>query len=143
MLVATGHAKLNMRFNLMAAVAVPAVLYFGSRWGMTGVALAWVIGYPLITIPTFFRQTLRILDLRASAYLRTLWPAASAAAGIAAAVLGLRAVVPSVWPTGLRLGMEGLAGAVGYLPGLLVAPGTPLPLVTPPPPPPTPPPAPP
>src|SRR5260370_36126741 len=121
MLVATGHAKLNMRFNLMAAVAVPAVLYFGSRWGMTGVALAWVIGYPLITIPTFFRQTLRILDLRASAYLRTLWPAASAAAGIAAAVLGLRAVVPAVWPTGLRLGIEMLPVASGLLAELPVA----------------------
>ena len=130
MLVATGHAKLNMRFNLMAAVAVPGVLYFGSRWGMTGVALAWVVGYPLITIPTFFRQTLRILDLRASTYLRTLWPAASAAAGIAAAVLGLRAVVPTAWPTGLRLGMEVLAGALGYVAVLLVAHGSRMRVVT-------------
>src|SRR5213078_1546952 len=79
---------------------------------------------------TFFRHTLRILDLRASAYLRALWPAASAAAGIAAAVLGLRAVIPAVWPAGLRLGLEVLGGAVGYVAVLLVAHGSRLRVVT-------------
>ncbi len=121
MLVATGHAKQNMRFNLIAAVAVPAALYIGSRWGTTGVALAWIVGYPLITIPTFFRRTLRILDLPAGAYLRALWPAASAAAGTAVAVLGMRAVIPLAWPAWLRLGLEVLGGAVGYAAVLLIA----------------------
>ena len=130
MLVATGHAKENMRFNLFAAVAVPTALYIGSRWGTTGVALAWIVGYPLITIPTFFRHTLRILDLRPSAYLRALWPAATAAAGIAVAVLLLRAVIPPAWPAGLRLVMEVLGGAVGYVAVLLVAHGSRMRVVT-------------
>jgi len=130
MLVATGHAKQNMQFNLFAAVAVPTALYIGSRWGTTGVALAWIVGYPLITIPTFFRHTLRILDLRASAYLRALWPAASAAAGIAAAVLALRAVIPPAWPASLRLAMEVLGGALAYIAVLLVGHGSRMRVVT-------------
>src|SRR3989454_5997979 len=119
-----------MRFNLFAAVAVPTALYIGSRWGTTGVALAWIVGYPLITIPTFFRHTLRILDLRPSAYLRALWPAATAAAGIAVAVLLLRAVIPPAWPAGLPVGMEVLGGAVGYAAVLLVAHGSRMRVVT-------------
>src|SRR3989442_148876 len=124
MLVATGHAKENMRFNLFAAVAVPTPLYIGSRWGTTGVALAWIAGYPLIPIPTFSGHTLRILALRPSAYLRALWRAATAAAGIAVAVLLLRAVIPPAWPAGLRLVMEVLGGAGGYVSVLLVAHGS-------------------
>src|SRR5207302_974059 len=74
MLIATGHAKLNMKLNVLTAVALPAVLYLGARWaGITGVALGWVIGYPLITIPSFFRHTLRILGIRAADYLLALW----------------------------------------------------------------------
>src|SRR2546427_307190 len=98
MLIATGHAKLNMKLNVLTAAALPAMLYLGARWaGITGVALGWVIGYPLITIPSFFRHTLRILGLRASDYLRALWPAGSAAVGIAVVVLALRAIIPDTW----------------------------------------------
>ena len=121
MLIATGHAKLNMRFNLLAAVALPAALYAGSTWGITGVALAWIVAYPVITIPTFFRQTLRILELRTGEYLRTLWPAASAAAGIAAAVLIVRPLVPDEWSPWVRLGIRVLSGAVAYAAVLLLA----------------------
>ena len=70
MLVATGHAKLNMRFNVVMAIALPMLLYVGAHWGTTGVALAWIIGYPIVTIPLFFRHTLRILDMKAGDYLR-------------------------------------------------------------------------
>lgn len=121
MLVATGHARLNMRFNLVAAVVLPALLYLGSRWGVPGVALAWIVGYPLVTVPSFFRSTLRILDLPASSYLRTLWPATSAAAGIAAAVLALRVVTPPAWPLPVRLALEILGGAVAYVGVLFIA----------------------
>src|SRR2546428_824893 len=100
MLVATGHAKENMRFNLFAAVAVPTAVYIGSRRGATRAGLAWIVGYPLITIPTFFPHTLRILDLRPSAYLRALWPAATAAAGIAVAVLLPPRPLTAAWAAG-------------------------------------------
>src|SRR2546430_10945398 len=122
MLIATGHAKLNMKLNVLTAIALPVVLYLGARWaGITGVALGWVIGYPLITIPSFFRHTLRILDMRAPDYLRALCPAGSAAAGIAVAVLPIRAIIPDTWSGWLQLSVEVLAGAVAYVAVLLVA----------------------
>lgn len=115
MLVATGHAKRNMRFNLVAAVVLPTLLWLGSRWGVPGVALAWIVGYPLVTVPTFFRSTLRILELRPRTYLRTLWPATSAAAGIAVVVVALRDVTPASWPAVARLALEVIGGAVAYV----------------------------
>jgi len=121
MLIATGHARMNMRFNLVAAAAIPSMLYLGSRWGITGIAVAWIVGCPLVIIPLFFRRTLRILDIRAADYLRTLWPAASAAAGIAAAVLLVRPLVPDDWSPWVRLGIRVLAGAMAYGAVLLVA----------------------
>ncbi len=121
MLIATGHAKLNMRFNLVAAVALPTALYIGSRWGVTGVALGWIVGYPLVCIPLFFRRTLQILGIRASEYLRTLWPATSAAAGIVAAVLIVRPLVPDAWSPWVRLGIRVAAGALAYTAILFLA----------------------
>src|ERR1041385_9085604 len=115
MLVATGHAKRNMRFNLVAAVVLPTLLWLGSRWGVPGVALAWIVGYPLVTVPTFFRSTPRILELRPRTYLRTLWPATSAAAGIAVVVVALRDVTPASWPAVARLALEVIGGAVAYV----------------------------
>ena len=121
MLVATGHARLNMRFNLLMAVWLPTALYAGAHWGTTGVALGWVIGYPLVTIPCFVRATLRILGLRARDYFRALWPAASAAAGIAVTVLALRVILPQAWSPWLHLGVVVLAGGVAYVAVLLLA----------------------
>ncbi|HEV2752159.1 MAG TPA: oligosaccharide flippase family protein, partial [Gemmatimonadales bacterium] len=121
MLIATGNAKLNMRFNLVAAVAIPSMLYLGSRWGITGVAVAWIVGCPVVIIPLFFRRTLRLLGIPAADYLRTLWPAASAAAGIAAAVLLVRPIVPDAWSPWLQLGIRVLAGAVAYAAVLFLA----------------------
>ena len=121
MLIATGNARTNMRCNLVAAAAIPSLLYLGSRWGITGVAVAWIGGCPLVLIPLFFRRTLRLLDIPAADYLRTLWPAASAAAGIAAAVLLVRPLVPDDWSPWLRLGIRVLAGVVAYAAVLFLA----------------------
>ncbi|HYT70758.1 MAG TPA: oligosaccharide flippase family protein [Gemmatimonadales bacterium] len=121
MLVATGHAKLNMQFNILMALTLPVALYAGAHWGTTGVALGWIIWYPLVTIPTFFRHTLRILGMRGREYLRALWPAASGAAGIVAAVVLLRALVPDAWPSTARLGIEVGGGALAYVAVLLIA----------------------
>ncbi len=121
MLIATGRARLNMQFNLLVAASLPLMMYLGARWGTTGVALAWVVGYPVLTIPLFFRQTLRILDMRWSEYIRSLWPAASAAFGIALSVMVLRAAMPDRWSHWLQLGLVVLAGALTYVAVLFVA----------------------
>ena len=59
--------------------------------------------------------------MRAPEYLRALWPAGSAAVGIAVVVLALRAVIPNTWSGWLQLSIEVLAEATAYVAVLLVA----------------------
>jgi teichuronic acid exporter len=124
MLIATGHAKLNAQCNVIMAAGLTVALYIGTHWGLTGVSIAWLVGYPVFAIPTFFRRTLRILDISAREYLRILWPATSAAAGVAVAVLALRAMTPPTWSPQLRLVLYVVAGATTYLGILFTAHGS-------------------
>lgn len=124
MLIATGHAKLNAQCNVIMAVGLTVALSLGTHWGLTGVSVAWLVGYPLFAIPTFFRRTLRILDISAREYLRILWPATSAAAGVAVAVLALRALTPPTWSPQVRLLLYVGAGAATYLGILFTAHGS-------------------
>lgn len=113
-LVVTGHAKRNMQFSLLAAVVLPTMFYVGTHWGTTGVAMAWVVGYPLVVIPFYQRHALRIIDLRGVAYLPALWPALSGSIAMAAVVLGVQHVTPNGWPLWLQFLSQVAAGAITY-----------------------------
>ncbi|GAC1648830.1 MAG: lipopolysaccharide biosynthesis protein [Gemmatimonadaceae bacterium] len=111
-LVATGHAKSNMRLTILAALVMPAMFYLGTRWGTTGVAGAWIVGYPVVLAPVQ-RLALRAIDVAASEYLRALWPALSGTLAMATAVAGAR-LLDGTWPVLARLAFEGFVGACVY-----------------------------
>lgn len=113
-IVSTGHARRNMQFTIAATLMMPALFYAGSRWGTAGVALTWVLAYPVCVLPMFLREVLRVTGLTLGAYLRALSPAACATVVMAAAVLAVRAVSPAAWPVGMRLFVQVLAGAAAY-----------------------------
>lgn len=114
-IVSTGHAKRNMQFSVAATVVMPILFYIGSAWGTTGVALAWVIGYPAFVLPMFLTQVLRITGLGLRGYVRALSPAAGASIVLAAAVLGIRWATPAGWSAGTQLATQVLAGGFAYL----------------------------
>ena len=113
-MVATGNTKRNMQFTILATLVMPVLFYFGARWGTTGVALAWVIGYPALVMPLFLGKVLRLTRMPLSEYLRALSPAASATLLMAAAVLGVRFAGSDSWPVGLRLATQAGAGVLVY-----------------------------
>ena len=113
-LVATGHEKRSMYFSVLAAIVLPSLFLIGSRWGTAGVAVAWLIGYPLIAIPMFMRHALQAIDMPVGAYLRVLWPAARATLAMAAVVLSLRLGAPESWTAALHLATQVLGGAAAY-----------------------------
>ncbi len=113
-LLATGHSRQNARFSMIALAVLPLLFYLGSFWGTTGVALAWIVGFPLVVLPTNFRYTLRLLGVSAGDYLRALWPALSATALMTIAVLAVRTALPLSFPMGVRLATEIAAGAAAY-----------------------------
>jgi teichuronic acid exporter len=111
-LVATGHARRNFHYTLLATVVLLPLFYLGTRWGPTGVAAAWIIGLPVVSIPAY-AYTLRLLDTSVGAYVRALWPALSASLAMAAAVAAVR-VAAAPWPVALRFAAEVAVGAAVY-----------------------------
>lgn len=117
-LVATDHTRLNLRFNLVAAVVMPALFLVGTRWGMVGVALAWIVGYTAIVVTLFLRHVLQIVHLSVWRYLRALAPAVLATAAMTAVVVVIRQLSP-VEPGSLsRLCIDVGSGAASYVAAL-------------------------
>jgi hypothetical protein len=80
---------------------------------VSGVAWAWVVGFPLSIVPSVMMMA-RILELPTAAYLKALRPALTASAVMVVAVLLLREALPPGWSHGMRLAAQGTAGALVY-----------------------------
>jgi O-antigen/teichoic acid export membrane protein len=116
--VAIGATKRNMQLTLIVSVVLPILFLIGSRWGISGVAFAWLIGHPLCVFPLYLHQVLRLTDMKLGSYLGALWPAAALTSVMAAAVWGVRIATRETLPP-LSLGLEVFTGAAVYA-GLLL-----------------------
>jgi PST family polysaccharide transporter len=114
----TGHFRANMWLNLLALVLLPTGFYVGLHWGVSGVAWAWAIVFPLSIAPVAFLMV-RILDLRFGEFAGALRPAVVSCLVMAAVVLPARQVLPGTWSHGVRLIALASAGAVFYGAALL------------------------
>jgi O-antigen/teichoic acid export membrane protein len=113
LLIAAGHARRNLERTLLGVAVLPALFYFGSRWGTIGVAAAWVVGYPLVSLPTY-RFTFRLVGLTPRDYFRAVWPALSATLVMAAVVVAAH-IAARDWALLARFAMETAAGAATYV----------------------------
>lgn len=114
LLVVTGRSGLNLAFSALAAVVLPLVFVVASRWGTTGVALGWLVGYPLIAVPTVVRSALNSVGMSWTELGRAVRPAALAALAMTLVVLGVAQLVPGAWSPVARLLVEAAAGAAAY-----------------------------
>lgn len=102
-LVYTGHARQSMRFNLIAlGIVVPSFIVGATIGGTSGVALAWVVTLPALTLFTYLRYLGATFGLSLGSYFGALRPAVGATLVMAAAVLALRfalrdGTVPLAW----------------------------------------------
>lgn len=113
-LVSTGRSGRSMMFSVLALLVLPPVFYVGTRWGTAGVAMGWVTVYPILVVASFLRYALRAIEMRWSAYLAALIPAATASAAMILAVWLTRVTVPEGWDVRLRFAAEVAAGVSGY-----------------------------
>lgn len=114
LLVTAGHARRNRDQNVIAAVTMSALFVVGSRWGVLGVASAWVIGYPIVVLPNV-RLALSHLGLRLRDLPVVFWSSISTTLAMAAAVLAARTLTPDTLHGVARLGIAVAAGALGAL----------------------------
>src|SRR5438128_137398 len=113
-LVAIGDSRFSMRISIASALVMPVTFYIaGTRWGIVGLALSWVVVYPLVTYP-LCRRVFQKIELPAREYLGALVPALTASALMALMVVALQQLVAERWAPGLRLGVEVMAGAAVF-----------------------------
>ncbi len=115
----TGLSRFGMWNALLSAVVMPTAFIIGTRWGIVGVAAAWIAAYPIVILPLYV-VVFRHIEMGTSEYLRALWPALSSTVLMAAAVrLAQRALDPH-WPVAARLAVQVGVGAAVYVGSLLV-----------------------
>jgi PST family polysaccharide transporter len=111
-LIITGDSNFAMRLSLISAAVLPAGFYFGSRYGAEGVAWAWIVLDPILTLPALVRLRGRIqLSLRG--YFQAILPALAGCGAMAGAVLGAQYLVQSLGPAS-RLAIPVVVGALVY-----------------------------
>jgi PST family polysaccharide transporter len=93
----TGETRFGMWTSILNLALFPLAFYFGSRWGAPGIAVAWMIVYPIATV-ILYKRVFRVLDLGALQYLKALQPAAVSCIVMAAGV----AVAARCWPSNWR-----------------------------------------
>jgi teichuronic acid exporter len=114
-----GESRFGMWNGLVAMAALVPAFYAATAWGPAGVAAAWMIVHPLVTLPLYWRL-FRRLELPAHRYSRALTPALSGWALLAVVVLALHRLLSSDLHPALRLIVELTAGSTLYLAAVAV-----------------------
>jgi O-antigen/teichoic acid export membrane protein len=109
---AVGLVKFAMRVSVASAVVMPLAFIAGAHWGTSGVALAWLIVYPIVSAPLFV-VVLRRIEMPMRVYLGSLWPATSCTLVMIPAVL-LPQFFLAAESIYVRLAAEVVAGAFAY-----------------------------
>ncbi|CAD7772023.1 hypothetical protein DMNBHIDG_00507 [Candidatus Methanoperedenaceae archaeon GB37] len=69
--MARGKAYLNLRYSLLCFLILPPAFLIGSKFGLKGVVLAWVIGYPFVASYIFYLG-LKEIHLSLSEYINNM-----------------------------------------------------------------------
>jgi PST family polysaccharide transporter len=96
------------------AVALPVAFLIGSRWGPTGIALGWVIVYPLFMLEVY-RRTFRNLGLSVRQYVAPLWATLRGTMIMLGAVVIVRTTLDPAAASLPRLAAQVGVGAAMYL----------------------------
>lgn len=118
LLIAIGDASFVMWVSICAAIIMPIAFLIGSRWGTSGIAGAWVIAYPLITIPTYYR-VMKKTGLSWKEYASAIAPALTASGMMVCVLLLVRLLLRSQPHSLLVLSILITAGGMSYVGGLL------------------------
>lgn len=116
--VMVGLSRVGMQAGIINAIVLPIAFLVGSRWGIGGIAAAWLIAYPFLTLPLYY-VVFRRIGMGVGEYMQALWPAASSVVLMAAVVYGVQQYLHPHWPLALRLTAGILLGALTYLVALL------------------------
>jgi O-antigen/teichoic acid export membrane protein len=114
LLTAVGNPRFVMWDDLAALIILPTGFYIGSHWGTSGIAWGWVVAYPLVALPLYWK-TFKAIEMPVGDYLRALRPALHGTLGMVLVVSLIKwALLPDA-PLLLRLVAEIAGGATAYV----------------------------
>lgn len=111
--VITGGVRFFMYVSLVEAALMSSAFYVGSGFGITGIAAAWLLVYPIMRVPLWiwvFRRT----EITLPAYLAALQPAVRATTLMSVCVIGIKFLSPPEWSALQQLVFTIAGGAVSY-----------------------------
>jgi PST family polysaccharide transporter len=110
----TGGTRFFMYVSMVETAILSSAFYVGVGFGITGVAAAWLLVYPIMRVPLWiwvFRRT----EVTLPAYLAALRPAVHATGLMSVCVIGIKLLLPSQWSALEHLAIEIAAGVILYL----------------------------
>jgi O-antigen/teichoic acid export membrane protein len=113
LLLWTGRFRVNMWCSILAGVCMPVCFYLGARWGLSGIAWAWVIAFPLVNLPAF-AIAFRAIGIDGRDWLRTFEVPLGACAVMVLAVVAVRSMLPPTLPSPVVLVASIATGVVAY-----------------------------
>jgi O-antigen/teichoic acid export membrane protein len=109
---ALGHASVTVRVAMIGAALMPAAFLIAIPYGGHGLAIAWLVAFPLLTAATA-ALSMRVIGASFSDLGRAIAPGLLASGAMAAIVLLLDALLPPL-AAQPRLGLLVLAGIAAY-----------------------------
>lgn len=119
LLNAIGDSRFTMWVTIASAIVMPISFLIGSRWGASGIAAAWVVAYPPMLVPIYYR-TFKRTETQVREYFSAILPALSASVIMAIVVLLIRRMVPLGSHSIINLLLLVLAGVFSYAGALFV-----------------------
>ncbi len=119
LLSAIGDTRFTMWATIGSAIVMPIAFLIGSRWGASGIAAAWVIAYPPMMAPMFFRAFQKT-ETHVKEYFSAVLPALAASAVMAAAVILIRTIVPAMSHSSVYLFLLVIIGMASYTGALFI-----------------------
>jgi PST family polysaccharide transporter len=113
------ESRRTMNNTFMTVLVLPFGFYVGSMWGIGGVALAWLILYPVLVAPLLVRM-FQMIGLSFRSYAGSLWPAVSSCVIMAGFVTLVDRAFAEGAPSYLSLIAKIMVGGATYALSLLL-----------------------
>jgi teichuronic acid exporter len=94
LLTAIGDTQFVMWATIGSAIFMPIAFLIGAHWGTSGIAAAWVVAYPPVMVPMYYR-VFQKTSMQLEEYVSVLLPALSGSTVMAAVVLLARLGLPA------------------------------------------------
>jgi O-antigen/teichoic acid export membrane protein len=113
-LTITGDTRYTMKRSVVAAIVLPVGFAIGARWGINGIATAWIVCHAPVVLVPLLRRVATHLGIGLRGFLQALRPALVSTGFMVVAVLAVGLAIPAGAPRLATLVIKIATGALAY-----------------------------